>query len=51
MGEKANDLTEIIAHAINEIKTDPGRKFNFGKQCETIPLSAGDPLPLIKNKN
>lgn len=28
MGEKHNDLTEIITHALNEMKMEPGEKFN-----------------------
>ena len=31
MGEKHNDLTEIIAHAIDEMKREKGEKFNPDK--------------------
>lgn len=31
MGEKHNDLTEIIAHALNEMKREKGEKFNPDK--------------------
>ena len=31
MGEKHNDLTEIIAHALNEIKMEKGENFNPDK--------------------
>lgn len=31
MGEKHNDLTEIIAHALNEMKKENGEKFNPDK--------------------
>ena len=31
MGEKHNDLTEIIAHALNEMKWEKGEKFNLDK--------------------
>lgn len=31
MGEKTNDLTEIITQAINEIKLELGEKFNPDK--------------------
>ena len=31
IGEKHNDLTEIIAHALNEIKMEKGKNFNPDK--------------------
>ena len=31
MGEKHNDLTEIIAHALNEMKREKGEKFTLDK--------------------
>ena len=31
MGEKHNDLTEIIAHALDEMKREKGGKFNPDK--------------------
>ena len=31
MGEKHNDLTEIIAHTLNEMKREKGEKFNLDK--------------------
>ena len=31
MGEKHNDLTEIIAYALNEMKREKGEKFNPDK--------------------
>ena len=31
MGEKHNDLTEIIAHALDEIKREKGKNFNPDK--------------------
>jgi hypothetical protein len=31
MGEKHNDLTEITAHALNEMKREMGEKFNPDK--------------------
>ena len=41
MGEKHNDLTEIIAHALNEMKREMGEKFNPDKVNVTVQGLAG----------